>query len=993
MRGHSWSPTHRLGALRLLRSLATCVATALLLSATLHGPVRAQAGAVSGRVVDTRNLAPLAGAQIAVEGSGKGTLSDSRGHFTLQGLSGAQVTLQVVMLGYQTLRRTVAVGQSDVVLALEQSAIELNQLVVTGTAGATQRRAIGNSIAQIQAGTIAQTAPVTDLGQLLNARAPGVIVLPPSGSVGSGPRILIRGKSSFSLSSDPLIYVDGVRVDNRGPTGGSGFGDVSRLNDIDPDEIQSIEIIKGPAAATLYGTEATNGVIQIITKRGRPGQTRIDASVREGVNWFMNPEGRWPINYYKDPTSGEVVAFNLARTESQAGRPLFQNGQIQGYSVSASGGTDQVQYYAGFDYDHDAGAIPTSLSQTTGGRVNITATPSKALDIRGSAGFTVVRTNTGNDGNYMFNSVLSRPGNRDTPTRGFYGAPAEVLVKAQIFTIDENHFTTSTELDHHPATWFAERLKAGLDLSNEVDDNFMPRLTPDLAQFYTPTQAAGSKSIAQTNLLNTTLDYSGTLTFPLGHGLSSATSVGAQYYRQMTRLLSATGRGFPAPGVETLAGAAVTFGSDDYVENVTVGLYAQEQLSLNDRLFVTAALRGDDNSAFGKHFKAVYYPKFSASWVLNEEPWWHVGFIDALKLRMAYGQSGQQPQAFAALRTFEPVTGQAGASAVTPQFVGNPDLGPERASELEVGFEAGLLRQRLGLDFTFYNRTTHNAIVLRDVAPSTGFPGQQYVNLGGVRNRGVELLVTGHVLQAPNAALDLTFNVSHNSNSVLAIGLPNTPYLESGFGNRIEPGYPIWGAWARRVVSADRGPDGTPINIKCDDGKGGAVDCASAPHVYVGPIDPPTQGSVSAAFTFRKSLTLSALVDFKHGAREWSSSLWCPGILGCKDEVYPGDFNPVFAASSVLGYTDDARWWMDVSFTKLREVSLSYVIPARLSRIVGAQRASIVFAARNLHTWTRFPGLDPENVSRFADTAFATQFEQNEVPQLAQFITKLNVSF
>ena len=967
----------------------SCVGLSLLLCA-LALPVEAQQGVISGTVVDARSRAPLNGALVSLAGRSTGTLTDAQGRFRLANLTGSDVTLQVVMLGYRTASQTARVGATDVTFALEHSAIELDELVVTGTTGATQKRAVGNVVSQIRVENLARIAPAANVTQLMNARSPGVVIRPPSGLAGAGSRILIRGRGSISLQSDPLVYVDGVRVNNKAPSSGTGINSASRLNDFSMEDIERIEIIKGPAAATLYGTEASNGVIQIITKRGRPGEARISLTMRQGAAWFMDPEGRWPVNYLREPAG--VVEFNLAQTETDAGRPLFRTGQLQGYAANISGGSDALQYYVGADYDRDEGALSNNDAQRFGGRANITVAPHAKFDINTQVGLVMSRVNFG-DGGVIFDAVLSRPANRATPSRGFFSAPSDAWERSRFINQNVNRVTAGTELRHRPLTWFNHRMRVGLDLSGEDNITLVPRLSAEDARFFSAATAAGSKVTLQNNVLTTTLDYSGTATKALGKNLSSATSAGTQYYRSVLRLLRAEGREFPAPGVVAIQGAARTFGSDDETENVTVGLFVQEQLSWKDRLFLTAALRADDNSAFGESFDLVTYPKVSASWVVNEEPFWSVPYIDAFRLRAAYGHSGQQPTAFAALRTYEPVTGQAGAPAITPQFVGNADLGPEKAQEIEVGFEAGLFKQRVGIDFTYYHERTSDAIVLRDVAPSSGFFRQQFVNLGEVKNSGIELMVTGRVLQAEKFSWDLSANLSTNDNEVVELGLGDTPFLEYGIArNRHQPGYPVNAFFARRIVSAQRGPDGRPTNIMCDGGPGAAaVACASAPRLYAGSPEPTREGALTSTLTLFTRLSFLAMVDFKRGHRTWSSSLWCPGILGCEDEIYPERFDPVFAASSVLGITDDARWAMDLSFVKLRELSLSYQIPERWTRGFGTRGASISVAARNLHTWTNFKGLDPENVASFGLSGLT--FEQNELPQLAQFVTRINLTF
>lgn len=954
-------------------------------------PLHAQAGAVAGTVVTAGSLQPVAGAQVVVQGSGRGTITDAQGRFSIPDVPGPQATLRVSMLGYRPITRTVDVGASDLEFMLEETAIALDAIVVTGTAGATQKRAVGNAVAQVNADELTGVAPVADVTQLLNARSPGVVVRPPSGLAGAGAQITIRGRSSISLAGNPLIYVDGIRMNGAAPTGGSGPSAASRLNDINPEDIETIEVIKGPAAATLYGTEASNGVIQIITKRGAIGEPRIEATVRQGAAWVMDAAGRWPINYFREP-SGEVVEFNIIESEAAAGRSLFRTGHQQGYAVNVSGGSEQLRYYIGGNYDRNEGALPSNQAEQITGQANLTVTPEAPFQITSNLGFTINRVEFGPSRGIMFDAVLNRPGNRDTPSRGFFRAPPEAWLAAQTIEQDVNRFTGGIEVQHEPAEWFVHRLRTGIDLSTRDNIDMVGLLDEETAQFFSAGFAAGSREVDQANSFVSTLDYGATGTFSLSEDLESATSAGLQYYRSNLRLLSAEGREFPSSDITAIEGAALTFGSDDRIENVTVGVYLQEQLSWDNRLFLTGAVRADDNSAFGQDFDMVVYPKVSGSWVVNEEPFWNVPIVTTFRLRAAYGESGQQPEAFAALRTFEPITGQAGQAAVTPQFVGNPDLGPERGQEIEVGFEAGLLDERVGIDFTYYHQRTKDAIVLRDVAPSTGFFRQQFVNLGEIKNEGVELQLTANPILTDQTAWNLTFNLATNDNEVISLGLEDTDYLEFSIArNRHQPGYPVNAFFSRKIVSAEHGPGGTPINILCADGAGGAVACSEAPRLYTGRPDPTVEGSFTSILTLFERLTLFGMMDFKLGHSIWSSSLWCPGILGCEDEVYPERFDPVYAASSVLGITDDARWVMDVSFAKLRELSLQYALPDKWARGFGASRASITVAGRNLHTWTPFEGLDPENVASFPRSGLL--FEQNEVPQLAQFLTTVNVSF
>lgn len=963
--------------------------------ALLRNPGLAQqTGTIAGQVMEVGTQRPLAGVQVSIPGTGIGTLTNNSGRYLLVDVPAGEVEVRAQLIGYAISEQIVTVTDGETITAdfeLREAAIALDEIVVTGTVGATQKRAVGNAVAQVDAAELTAIAPVADVTQLLNARTPGVVVRPPSGLAGAGAQITIRGRSSISLAGDPLIYVDGIRMNSATPTGGSGPGAASRLNDINPEDIESVEIIKGPAAATLYGTEASNGVIQIITKRGKIGEPRIEATVRYGAAWVMDPAGRWPINYYREP-SGEVIEFNIIEAEAAAGRSIFRTGHLQGYALNVSGGSEELRYYISGNYDHNEGALPSNQAEQITGQANLTITPEESFEINSNLGFTLSRVDFGPSSGIMFDAVLNRPGNRDGPSRGFFRAPPEAWLAAQSIEQNVNRFTGGVEVQHRPAEWFIHRLRTGIDLSNRDNIELVPLLDAETAQFFSAGFAAGSKEVDQANTFTTTVDYSATATLPVSRSLSSATSAGLQYYRSNIRFLSAEGREFPASGITSIEGAALRFGSDDQIENVTVGVFVQEQLSWNNRLFLTGAVRADDNSAFGQEFDLVIYPKLSGSWVVNEEPFWNVPFISTLRLRAAYGESGQQPEAFASLRTFQPITGQAGAPAVTPQFVGNPELGPERGQEIEVGFESGLFNGRIGIEFTYYSQRTKDAIVLRDVAPSSGFYRQQFVNLGEIMNQGIELQLRGSPILSERTAWNLVFNLATNDNEIVSLGLEDAEYLEFGIArNRHQPGYPVNAYFSRKIVSAEHGPDGYPINILCADGEGGAVACSEAPRLYAGRPDPNVEGSFTSTLTLFNRITLFGMLDFKAGHSIWSSSLWCPGILGCEDEVYPERFDPVYAASSVLGITDDARWVTDVSFAKFRELSLRYALPDDWARGFGASRASITVAGRNLYTWTPFKGLDPENVASFARSGL--QFEQNEVPQLAQFITTVNVSF
>ena len=972
---------------------------------------RRQLGTIVGRVTDARTQEAVPGATVRLEGTDLGAVTDAQGRFRIANVPPGSHTLAARRIGYTpgTLRVTLVADQELTAdIALEAAPTSLDQVVVTGTAGAEQRRSVGNAVATVSAPDVLAKSAAPNLGGLLNARAPGVVVVPNSGRLGAGPNIQIRGRSSLSLDNSPLIYIDGVRVNNAVGTGPgqNGFGsqnaDVGgRLNDISPEDIESIEIIKGPAAATIYGTEAANGVIQIITKKGQAGKPRLSAQIQTGALYFRDPEGRLPTNLVPDPETGELVAWNGVKTEADRGTPIFTTGQTRLYNLSLAGGVEQFGYYLSTVYQNDLGIEPNNNLRQFSSHANITVTPSQKVDVGVSLNYVDRSSHLGADvgvspmlGAEMGHALIF------SGARGFYpNFPPEVPQQLYDNFQGIKRFTGSGTLNHRPVSWFSHRLITGIDYTGSDSRGLERFAPPELAQFLGPVVAAGQ--IFQTLDNNTviTADYSGTARANLTSSISSATSVGGQFYRTQLNSSSLGGLSFPGPGVETVSATAQQVNStQSQIINTTIGAYFQEQIGFNERLFLTGAVRVDNNSAFGDAFKWVTYPKVSASWVASEEPFWNVGFVNTLKLRAAYGESGRQPNAFSALRSYTPVPGPNGTNGVTPGSAGNPNLKPERGREVELGFEADLF-DRLHLDFTYFNKRTSDEIVSQPVAPSGGFPGDQLANLGEVSNHGIELGATYAAIRRDDLSWEITGNIATNRDRIEDLG-GLSPIIAPGQNNIA--GYPIGGFFAKRIVSADRDPETQgATNILCDGGAGQApVSCDAAPLLYVGTPTPHVTGSVGNTVTLFKRLRLYALVDFKRGNKIYNAieMLRCSAAIGigyCDANYHPENYSPRYLA--YLSPTDIAAgrndiFIQDASFVKLREVSASYTLPESWFKGVGISRAVVTLAGRELHTWTSYPGPDPE-VNALASASDPFAMDQGVIPPLSQLVATINITF
>ncbi|MBI4419806.1 MAG: SusC/RagA family TonB-linked outer membrane protein [Gemmatimonadetes bacterium] len=962
---------------------------ALLMAGRAPAAAEAQQGSVSGVVVDERTQTPLPNVPVAVEGSRETARTDGVGRFTLTGLTGSQVTLRVAWIGFRPHTVAVAVGARNVRIGLVESAIELDAIVVTGTAGAQQARAVGNAVAMVRAADIALLAPVGAVQELVRGRVAGVDMISGQGLVGAGGNTRIRGTASLTLTNEPLVYVDGVRLDNNtnaGPSIRNGR-QMSRLSDLDPEQIERVEIIKGPAAATLYGTEASAGVIQIITKKGVAGKPTLDLSLRQGANWFMNPEGRLNPVYSRNATTGQVTELDLVKQENDAGRPIFSTGRLQGFDAGLRGGTDALRYFLAADYDHDVGVVPYNWLKRINTRANVNITPSEKLDLASSLGFVRSRTRFAQAASawgVIDQITWGTPTRATGPTRGFLRAPPEVVAEIESFA-NINRFIGSLQLRYAPWSWLNHRLTAGGDIGDEKNSILFPR-HPLGSQYFFGGASLGDLTVERRQSTYTTLDYSSTATFDLTSDLNSATSFGAQYYTKQTEEVTARGREFPSPGVTSIGGAAVTTAGGSFVQNKTLGLFLQQQMSYKNRIFLTAALRGDDNSAFGANFDFVTYPKLSATWVLNEEPFWRWSFVNALKLRGAWGRAGQQPDAFAAVQLYRPVTGPNDQSILTPRAVGNPDLKPEVGEELELGFDASLLRERVALEFSYYRKATKDAIVSRTVAPSLGFPGSQFVNLGEIRNNGLELAVRAQLLDGARLGWELGGSVAHNDNQVVRLGVPPSTGTRQ---NR--EGYPVDSYFFFRVLSAGFDANGQVVNAMCEGASGQPEPCsASTPRVYRGRPDPTWQGGINSTVTLFRRLRLYALVDFKTGHVVNNGDVgFSHGSIGNSRAINERT-DPVLMALNQFGWLQGTEV-MKGGFAKLREISATYILPQWLVGPLRASRGTFSLAGRNLATlWAA------------QKDAFGTKMHDPEVyigptqtmlPLMASVVTTLRLTF
>ena len=834
--------------------------------------------------------------------------------------------------------------------------------------------------------------------------------------------IRVRGESTLSLSPNPLIYIDGIRVENAENTGvNSSTGQIiSRLNDLSPEEIQSIEVLRGPSAATLYGTEASQGVVNIITKRGVAGAPQVNFSVRQGMVTFVNPANIFPTNYWTHP-SGEVIPFNIMDGHPE-GNTLFREGQLQTFTGSVSGGSEQLTYYLMGSYTDDEGVLENNWNERFNTRLNLDVRPFEDLSI--SAGLSFAKNDVGlslrhgaarsvvhaHAGTLEENRCLTQA----RPQCGYYqgwsdwGGPPEALESET----NEQHALRSIgtfSISYTPsgANWLSNRINVGYDLTDEQNVKLRPFQSNDsIAFFLRGTAFRGHRDQSRVRRFNTTVDAATTIDIGLSEEITSNTAMGVQYYQQRNEIIRARGEEFPGPGLITIeATGSQPISTDTFEENATLGFYVQEVLSWRDRLFLTGAVRVDNNSAFGDEIKWVTYPKASLSYVLHEEPWFAdaaPSWLDALRLRAAWGQSGVQPPSFVALRTFGFVPGPAGQAGVSPGTLGNPDLKPEIGDEIEFGFDADLLDQRLGLQLTYYRKNTKDAILLRPNAPSLGFPGDRYVNAGLITNSGLEVELDAAVFTGETFSWNVGVNFSRNDAEIKRLsGEAGDTAIVWNFQNSMEHrvGYAPHSYFGPVVLSAEwDAANQKAINPMCDNGTGGSMACydangsVQAPRLYNGRAIAPTDIGVSTEVTLWNSLRVNALLHMQYGQTRYDNTtrIRCHLFTMCRENHAPTAEDAVLIAQYTSGDRLQTYTRADAGFARLRELSLSYTLPNDMVEGWGLTRAVIQVAVRNLYTWSNWTGLDPESGDNQSNPRRQWQ-EQHHLPTPTTFETTIRV--
>ena len=787
--------------------LTAAIAMALHLPATA-GVAQGTSAIIEGRVTDATTTRPLEAVQVTIDGTTLGAMTNAQGSYRITGIpvpSGtATVLVRVRAIGYSRETRSVTVSAGETVkrdFAVNVSAVQLNQVVVTGSGQKTEVKRLGNTVAVI---VPPANAPINDMSNLLTAREPGVSGLVSGGLSGEGAKIRIRGNASLSQSNEPIVFVDGVRMNSGGGfgIGNGGGGSPSRIDDIDPSTIERVEVLKGAAAATLYGTEASNGVIQFFTKTGSSGAPR------------------WTMNLQQDAISfGDRVAPNsgYARTQARADSlasywnipglkafqvfevPVFKDyftetGLGNAFSTSVQGGGSAITYFASGRYFAENGPFGGADIGPARDKVrriqtsaNLSLVPTAKMRIRFNNNYynTQNQTPENNNNIYGVNSLtyMARPelANCNAST---YVSPGKCSGAGNAF--GNQAFATAREAMQVTNETGTQRYVGILDgsyaqtsnltFSSTIGFDYAAQRDFGLSPFgynvdlFTSNNPDGSRQTFSSGTRVLTLDGKIAYNRNIGSNWTTSTVGGLQVFNNRLTLSSGSATAFPGPGIEVVSAGGLNIAvGESFITTVNGGYFGQTQIGWRDWIFGTAGGRYDFSSAFGKSAGGVFYPKVSLSVVPSDRTSWRSTKLPTLRLRAALGQSGRQPGAFDQFTTFSPLVTSLG-SGLLPSQLGNTALRPEISTELEGGFEAGVLDNRLGLEFTYWKRQVKDALVPRTFAQSGGFRQAQLTNIGAIDAKGMEVGLRGSAIQNANTRLELFANAAYLNQKLTSLG-------------------------------------------------------------------------------------------------------------------------------------------------------------------------------------------------------------------------------
>jgi TonB-linked SusC/RagA family outer membrane protein len=956
---------------------------------------------ISGVVTDVATGEVIPGATVMIKNTTTGTICNAEGKYSFTtDLPAGDYELMYSFLGYSIVSKAVNLGSElnvSIDAALATDVTKLDEIVITGASGLTTRRQIGAAISSVNEEQL-KSRSVSSVTEALQGQVTGAHIMRNSGNPASSISVRLRGASTLLGSSEPLYMIDGVII-NSDPRSSVSLGSYTQnpLVDIDMSDIESIEVLKGPAASAIYGSLASNGIIQIITKKGKKGKPSIVFNTSVNFNSISKTK---PFNdtglEWTDATHTATQSVERFNWQDY----IFDNTMGTENSLNVSGGTDKTKYLFSASYLYNEGILRNTNFDRKTFKVRINQELTDWLKLDAGSYYSNNKSKeipygnswTGNPmvallfGDNVIDPSADEFGNY--PNVGWMSNPYEDIDLLDIYQ-QNNRLISDIVLNADPVKGLNVRYTFGYDYMASNGKFRVPY------GFTADPQGNISKTTINKGILNSTIDAS--YKYNITNTIKATTGIGYSYMHKRNESMNIASVSVPAfDNIDVVAGTIT--GYNGISEMAYWGGYIQQYFSFSDILFLTLAGRMDGASLFGKDERQQFYPKVSGSFVISDLDFWKSSIGDianSFKLRGAWGQAGNltvlENIASGYVTNTNYLTGSYvnGTTYYPSSTAGNPNIKPERTSEMEFGFDASFLNSRIGLEFTYYNQDISDLVINKNLSPSTGF-ATVVENVGTMTNNGFEIGLNAAVVRNSDFKWDLTFNYSKNTNLVTHVEGGRISF--GGFGTSVAQTDQPLGVFYGYFTATDANgaiipnalgapqramghyedqtlPDGEVIQVAVQDYDAAGQPTGEVLKKVIGDPNPDFNLSFTNAFSY-KSFTLRVMIDAVQGfdVFDWDKRIAYrfPGGYFYGQELANNTYDFYRGQYSVYD-----QFIEDGSFVKLRDLSLSYNYRPKTKAI---ESITVIASGSNLFTWSNYWGFDSEvnyegasNVSRGQD--------------------------
>lgn len=1018
--------------------LLQLVAILSLAQVRIHGKVTEKEGSgVSSISVSVRNTT-------------SGTVTDAEGNYSFTtNLKAGTYTLLFSGVGFKTKEQSITIGSETEInsnATLENDPLSMDEVVVTGTSQGTTRRQLGSFISTVKGDQLSKSTTGNVLAAL-QGKTPGAQIIQNSGDPGGSMSVRLRGISTVNSSSEPLYIVDGVIVSNSARRvtntqsaydGGIISPAPNRMVDINPTDIERIEVLNGAAAAAIYGSRANAGVVQIFTKRGSGGAPTVSFSTSVNMNQLRKDPGysTAPTKFGPAPDGPGAITQDILLTQYTNTTPvtrynywdyIFRDGIGTDNNLSVRGGKDKTKYFASASYFYNQGIVKNTDFQRFSFRVNLDQELASWANLSAGISYTNSLANEKPDGNSFFSPINSitiignfhdiwkRDANGNLQAVGERGRINPVSIIEDIKQRNQtNRVISSLALKLKPIKDVTVDYTMGIDNINQMGTTYIPPYTYNASPDFwgggislDPTlNGYASAGNNQQFLINH--EINATLNKNITSDLISTTQLGYSMQYEKSNFTVLQGRGL-APFVQTVNGASTVLPGTDQRSEISIsGGYLQQNFKFKNRYFITAAGRLDESSVFGADERNQFYLKLSGSYIISDESFWEKAglnkFWDYLKIRAAYGESGNLTGITAYQRfntyTASPLVGR--TSLMSSSTLANENVKPEKQREIEIGTDMSFLNGRINLTFNWYNKKVEDLLLPRFIAPSNGFTSL-LDNVGTIRNKGIEVMLGGSPVRGKDFSWELNAIFNKNKNRVESIPQGLIQYNNPAGSSSLLQGYSagvFYGFFFARDANGaeikntsgipvqERGTQTSPSTYTTQRDANG-LPTGTPLRKVIGDPNPDWTGTLVNTFTYKK-LSLRIQLDAVQGADVFNADFRTRQGVGNGKEFAEKEHRGELPRGYVSGVYAIEEWRIDDgSFVKLREVSLTYNF-GRLNKAISDMSLSL--SGRNLISWDNYKGFDPETNAGGGST-LARGIDFGNVPIPRVFALTLNTKF